>query len=431
MRQKLLRNALLNSIVCTLTIGFLANPARGCDCFVIKRGGTADGSIIMTALYEWELAGESYPIIHADRRTYPAGSTVRLSDRYIPQVSQTWAYNYIYSRYFGSEVPLVAHAINEWGVAIGSTSICSTHVDSSKYKPDGVDFTDCNRIVAERATSAEEGVNIIGQLIDAYSYTSTAQDKDFGQEWIIADTHDAWVVECVGPFWLARRITEIFFNCTNALTITNSWDKGSADVVNYAIGKGWCTDRSDFNWQKFADPLGGCYERYNAIRNYLTNPSRLGQITPQTVKDMMRDPAVGGFDWIAKSQAATIFHLRPGAPGMLKNKAWFSARAPYYNKLFIPLYACDQAGIAAKLGLPGLDYWNSSSVLLQAGDCGEYEKWTDSITSDMERQVADKLNQGKPDEALQLLEDYNIKVGEQAWGMYNRVPIPDQGKTVQ
>jgi hypothetical protein len=403
---------------------FLSVPVNGCDSFVIKGSGTADGSIIMCALYEWKY--DQFPIIHVDRQTYSPGATVQLSDRTIPQVTQTYAYNYIYAEYHGSGIPLVAHAVNEFGVAIGSTSICNGHVDSTKYKSNGVDFPDCNRIVAERATTAEEGVNIIGQLIEAYYYTSSAQDGDYGQEFVIADPKDAWVVECVGCFWLARRITEDFFNCTNALTITNSWEKGTgAAAINYAISKGWCTSSADFNWKKFADPLEGSTNRYNAIRNYLTTASRWGHITPRTVMDMLRTAGVGDVNSIPTSQVTTIVHLRSGVKDMLKNKAWMQVRASaWYNKLFIPLYSWQGVGIPAKLGLPNLEYWHISSGTLSSRNWQDYEKWADSIANYAESQITDKLNQGKTAEALQLLKNYNTQVGEQAWGMYNGVPLP-------
>jgi len=424
MKQVRKLNISVACIICFWTFISIVSPVEGCDSFVIKGSGTADGSIIMCALYEWKY--DSFPIIHVDRQTYLPGTTVRLSDRIIPQVAQTYAYNYIYAEYHGLKIPLVSHAVNEFGVAIGSTSICNGHVDSTKYRSDGVDFPDCNRIVAERARTAEEGVNIIGQLIETYSYTSTPQDGDSGQEFVIADPSDAWIVECIGCFWLARRITEDFFNCTNALTITNSWDKGTGTAaIDYAIKRGWCTSASDFNWTRFADPLDGAPDRYKAIRRYLTNASRWGHITPRTIMDMLRTKGVGDINSIPTSQVTTIAHLRSGVPDILKNKAWIQVRASaWYDKLFIPLYTWQGVGIPAELGLPKLEYWNSSADTLSPGMWEDYEDWAESATKHMENQVIDKLNQNKTAEALQLLKEFNNQAGEQAWGMYKGVPLP-------
>lgn len=228
-------------------------------------------------------------------KTVRTGATVKLSFRTIPQVRQTWAYNYVHSRFrtkgkakdFDLAVPSAAHAINEWGVAIASTSIYKGKVDGDQ--PDGVDFFDINRLVPERCKTAEAGAKLIGEMIGKYGYPSRAKDNDHGQVWVVADPHGAWVVECGGGrHWVARKIREDFYNCSNAPTITNAFDRGS-EVVRYALDKGWIDKPEEFDWSRhFAAGAYQWKKRLAAVRNYLTAPDRFGRITPDTIKKMLR-----------------------------------------------------------------------------------------------------------------------------------------------
>lgn len=335
--------------------------AAACDVIVVRGQATADGSVILVGLYQWgDSPNEPYRILHADRQTHPAESLVKLSCRYVPQVRQTWAYNYVHCRWRDEdrEVPSVVQAINEWGVAIASNSLFSDEV--REQEPDGMDFFDVNRLVAERARTAREGVEWIGLLLETYGYALSAKDRDDGQLWVVADPTDAWVVETVGGrHWVARRIEEDFYNGSNALTIANRFELGS-DVVRYATLRGWIDGPESFHWSRdFAAPGKGWVDRYTAIRDYLAGPpvpgdiavaatsetgtSRgpLGRVTPGTIIRMLRSAEftrIRGFDHI---QSAMIAHLRPDVPAAVRAKAYFSAGADAGERLFVPLYASD------------------------------------------------------------------------------------------
>ena len=291
---------------------------------------------------------------------------MKLSCRYIPQVRQTWAYNYVHCRWRDEDrdVPSVAQAVNEWGVAIASNSLFSEEV--REQEPDGVDFFDINRLVAERTRSAREAVDLMGQLLETYGYALSAKDRDHGQLWVVADPTDAWVVETVGGrHWVARRIEEDFYNGSNALSITDRFDVGS-EVVRYAIYRSWIDRPESFNWARdFAARGKGWESRYGAIRDYLSGPGSpgkrrpvasasagaqlsgglLGRITPETIIRMLRSAEfaqVRGFDFI---QSAMIAHLRPDVPAALRAKAYFATGADAGERLFVPLYACDGASL--------------------------------------------------------------------------------------
>ena len=390
----------------------LISPAFACDIFVVKGKATAEGSVILVGLYEWApTPKEPYPIMHVDRQTHQPGDKIELSFRKIPQVPQTWAYNYVHCRFRPKDkkVPSVAHAINEWGVAIVSASIYRGKVKGSE--PDGVDFFDVNRLVAERAKSAEQGAMLIGKLIEQYGYPSHAKDKDQGQVWIVADPQDAWVVECAGGHhWVARHIQEDVFNASNDATITKKFDRGS-DVVQYALDEKWIKTKEEFDWSRdFAEGRYHAKERYEGVRDYLTNPDRYGQITPQTIRDMLRTKGVGDLRSIPSSQATTIVHLRNQAPALLRAKAWIATRSPYANNLFLPLYALEGVGLPQQLASPNCVYWAAKGKNLTRDSRNTFEAWADSQATELEGLIKADLNEGNTKEARQRILSYHQKL---------------------
>ncbi len=400
--------------------------AFACEVFVAKGKATADGSVILVGLYEWgPTPGEPYPIMHVDRQTYQPGEKVELSFREIPQVPQTWAYNYVHCRFRPEDkkVPSVAHAINEWGVAIVSASIYRGKVQGSE--PDGVDFFDVNRLVAERTKSAEQGAELIGKLIEQYGYPANAKDKDQGQVWVVADPKDAWVVECAGGHhWVARRIRENFYNASNAPTITKNFDRGS-DVIQYALDEKWIKTKKEFDWSRdFAEGRYHWKDRYDAIRKYLTNPERYGRITPQTIKDMLRSKGVGNIRSIPSSQATTIVHLRSDAPAPLRAKAWIATRSPWANNLFLPLYSFQAVGLPEQLAAPDCVYWAAKRKNLTREDCKAFETWADSQATELEDTVKSDLSIRGTEDARKRTRDFHQQLVEQAMKVYAG-EIPD------
>lgn len=129
----------------------------------------------------------------------------RLSE--IPQVARTARHLRVsYSHYKGVPAPLTNGGLNEHGVAvrdIWSTSrpelVAMTPADQT-----GPNYSDLARIVLERARSAREGVELIGNLIALHGYSDYG-----GNSHLIADPQEAWVViEFSGgkKLWAAERL---------------------------------------------------------------------------------------------------------------------------------------------------------------------------------------------------------------------------------
>ncbi|MFO8125386.1 C69 family dipeptidase [Yoonia sp.] len=128
-----------------------------------------------------------------------------LSD--IPQAAETLRNMRVnYSYYLGVPAPLTNGGLNECGVAvrdIWSTSRADLIAMTPKDQT-GPNYSDLARIVIERARSAREGVELIGELIAAHGYSTYG-----GNSHMIADPDEAWVViEFAGGcgLWCAERL---------------------------------------------------------------------------------------------------------------------------------------------------------------------------------------------------------------------------------
>lgn len=125
----------------------------------------------------------------------------------IPQAPETLRNMRVsYSYYLGVPAPLTNGGLNECGVAvrdIWSTSRADLIAMTPKDQT-GPNYSDLARIVVERARSAREGVELIGELIATHGYSTYG-----GNSHMIADPDEAWVViEFAGGrgLWCAERL---------------------------------------------------------------------------------------------------------------------------------------------------------------------------------------------------------------------------------
>ena len=180
----------------------------------IGRNLTADG-IAYLAGYGDEPSSHWLEI--TPRTTHGKGSTVTVGVTpqadmpghltEIPQAPETLRNMRVnYSYYLGVPAPLTNGGLNEYGVAvrdIWSTSRAELIAMTPKDQT-GPNYSDLARIVVERARSAREGVDLIGELIATHGYATYG-----GNSHIIADPDEAWVViEFAGGrgLWCAERL---------------------------------------------------------------------------------------------------------------------------------------------------------------------------------------------------------------------------------
>jgi len=125
----------------------------------------------------------------------------------IPQASETARHIRVsYSYYLGVPAPLTNGGLNEHGVAVRDVWSTSRQelIDMTPKDQSGPNYSDLARIVVERARSAREGVEIIGELIARHGYSTYG-----GNSHLIADPDEAWVaIEFAGGLglWAAERL---------------------------------------------------------------------------------------------------------------------------------------------------------------------------------------------------------------------------------
>ena len=181
----------------------------------------------------------------------------------IPQVNHTFRYiSMEYSDYEGFPAPLTNGGVNEKGVAV--RDVWASNRDELYYMtPDpqtGLQYSDLARRVLERASTAREGVQLIGDLIADYGYADYG-----GNSHLIADADEGWVVwEFAGgkKLWAAERlgpdeVRVLYPGYIEEFPVdfAHSADyMGAPHLVDFAVEQGW--------W----DPASG--EPFNIFKVY-------------------------------------------------------------------------------------------------------------------------------------------------------------------
>jgi dipeptidase len=208
------------------------------------------------------LYGELYFIPAAD---YPPGSFLDVYE---------WDTNKFLGR-----IPQLAHTysvvgnMNEHQVAIGETTYGgrSELIDSTGL----IDYGSLIYITLQRARTAREAINIMGELVAEHGYYSS------GESFSIADPNEVWIMEVIGKgpgkngiLWVARRIPEGYVSAhANQARITtfplNDPENClyADDLVDFAREKGWYEgDDKDFSFRDTYAPLNFGALRYCEAR---------------------------------------------------------------------------------------------------------------------------------------------------------------------
>ncbi|MBP3316902.1 MAG: C69 family dipeptidase [Alistipes sp.] len=286
-------------------------PALACTNFIITKGASTDGSILVTyaadshqlygCLYKYNPAKKllpTMPIHEWDSGKY-------LGD--IPQAKQTYA---------------TVSNMNEHSLIITETTFGGR---SELSDPNGkIDYGSLIYTTLQRAKTAREAIDIIVDLANTHGYYSS------GESFSIADTEEAWIMELIGKgpdnkgiVWVARRIPDGYI-CAHAnqarITTFPLNDPENClyapDVISFAREKGYFNGKDEeFSFCDAYAPLDfgalrGCEARVWSFYRMFTegmdkyldyamghNPSNrmplwvkpTNKISPKQVFDAMRD----------------------------------------------------------------------------------------------------------------------------------------------
>ena len=162
--------------------------------------------------------------MYRPRQKNPEDTLVTCTYIEIPQATET--YEHIGSKIwwtFGYE-----HGMNEHGVAIGNEAVWSKEPLEGKNGLLGMDLV---RLGLERGKTAYDAMHVIIDLLAKYGqcgncvHTSEGMEFRYHNSFLIADPHEAWVLETAGEYWVAKRITIGVYSISNIYTIETDWDE--------------------------------------------------------------------------------------------------------------------------------------------------------------------------------------------------------------
>ena len=234
-----------------LAVAAMTTPALACTNFIITRGASTDGSVMVT------YAADSHALYGALYKHNPAA-------KYNPMLA---VYEWDSGKYLG-DIPEAQKTystvgnMNEHSVIITETTFGGR---SELRNPSGlIDYGSLIYITLQRATSAREAIDIIVELANTYGYYSG------GESFSIADENEAWIMELIGKgkdkkgiVWVARRVPDGYISAhANQARITTFPlnDKENClyaeDVITLAREKGYFSGKDeDFSFAGAYAPL--------------------------------------------------------------------------------------------------------------------------------------------------------------------------------
>jgi dipeptidase len=252
MKRKILYSCL--SLVLIFTLTFFAVPVKtsssedteiACSSLAAGRIATKDGSVLFG--HNEDDGGKIVTRLHlVPRKYHEPGEVIEMWDITLPDgitkgtipQKKGWTWAYIWS-----EMPGFSFSdsyLNEWGVAIASDN-CGPSRETNPERTPGIGYW-LRRLVPERATTAREGVEIMGAAVEEYGYNAP------GRTYIVADPKEAWLFSAVyGKHWCAQRVPNrhVAF-IPNYYTIRevefgHPDFKYCKDLKSYAASQGWYT----------------------------------------------------------------------------------------------------------------------------------------------------------------------------------------------
>jgi secernin len=278
-----------------------------CDTWVALGDVTRDGLTIFAKNSDRPIF-DCQPLVLAPRATWPAGATLQLEYRAIPQAAQTyatlgagpyWCWGY-------------ESGINEHGVAIGNEAIftrtfreAAATLRAGQPADLGLLGMDLVRLALERSRTAAEAVAAMGALVEQYGQLGSAvPGKDhaaggYDNAFVVTDPSEAWTFEALGRRWVARRTSSGSTSISNQLSTRSEWDAGSADLADYARQRGWWPDEPspplDVAYAYADDAVPRQVSHIRAARSRQLLAEQHGRVTPEWMMRIARDHYEGTF----------------------------------------------------------------------------------------------------------------------------------------
>lgn len=256
-----------------------------CDTMVALANSTYDGSILFAKNSDRE-PNEASMLVIIPAANHAAGSRVKCTYIEIPQVEHT--YQVLLAKPFwmwGTEM-----GANEFGVVIGNEAVFSKEPYGKDPGLLGMDFI---RLALERASSAYQALELITALLAEFGQSGNCgftHKMYYHNSFLIADKKEAWVLETAGKEWAAEKVKDIR-SISNGYTFGARWDMASDHLVDHAIQKGWCRNKTEFDMAKcYSDFIFTTFSDSRKRQQCSTNLLRKdqGKLTLQSMMQILR-----------------------------------------------------------------------------------------------------------------------------------------------
>ena len=268
----------------------ISTPAFASYCVYIGRNLTVSGHAFLAG-YGDEPSSHWLEIVpardHAPGTTISVGLTALAQLpgilQQIPQVRRTAKYlSMDYSEHMGMPPPLTNGGLNQHGVAardVASPSRKELLDMTPNPQQGGPHYSDLSRIVLERARSAREAVEIVGELINRYGYSTYGGNShlfaDANEGWVLtnfAGGQRLWAAERLGPDDV--RVSRPGYIHEFPIDFDNDPDYMASDnFISFAVDQGWY------------DPTSG--EPFDVYEVYLREVY-FGESTPELIQKTNR-----------------------------------------------------------------------------------------------------------------------------------------------
>ncbi|HVP92006.1 MAG TPA: C69 family dipeptidase, partial [Terriglobales bacterium] len=240
----------LGAVALLLTASVFAGTRPGGDCFTVLVGkkASADGSVIV-AHNEDDPGDIVVNVRKIQGRDYGASRRVALGNGATYETEGRVA-GFLWIEAAGQE--FADSFVNDHGVVITSDS-CPSRETAEDLTDGGIGHM-LRRLMAEKARTAREAVEIAGELVEKYGYRGS------GRTYSVADKDEAWMIAVIrGRHWFAQRVPDDevavipnWYTIRRIRTDAPGELMGSPDIVAYARGRGWYEEAKDgsFDFKK-------------------------------------------------------------------------------------------------------------------------------------------------------------------------------------
>ncbi|CAH2301816.1 secernin-2 isoform X2 [Pelobates cultripes] len=306
--------ALLHNRNCSCcTMSFTLYP-NSCDCFVSLPPASLSPVVIFGKNSD-RYREEVQEVVYFPSATHVPGSKVMCTFLEIEQAPTTLAV--LLSRpawLWGAEM-----GANERGVCIGNEAVWTKE---PVVECDALLGMDLVRLALERASSAQEAVQVITELLARYGQGGSCMEQPepftYHNTFLLCDRLEAYVLETAGPYWAAERITEGARNISNQLSVVKPW-KEHPQLRSHAMAQGWWDGEGEFNFsavyslEKQPVRMEAAKKRYKAGQELLQKIE--GKITVESMMEILRDKNSGiCMDSVRHRTTASMVSVLPRCP---------------------------------------------------------------------------------------------------------------------